>query len=187
MRKTIKMKNLGMNSLEIIKVGNGTSDFPGNFTKKEEEIIQNAIIGKSANYFSGNSKIGNSRFDLNNKNANFKLDIFRMIELHSQIDLNNLSIIKYDTIIIDAPYNSKFAEKYAKLSEKDISKQFIIFADSKKTTILFDYIRNIQKPKRIIIKSWNYYILKGYQLTKGYLCYAGGYRKSTFLLIMDKV
>jgi len=46
-----------------------------------------------------------------------------------------------------------------------------------------NYISNILKPNRIILKSWNYYIPKGYILNKGFLCYAGGYRKSTILLI----
>ena len=42
-------------------------------------------------------------------------------------------------------------------------------------------------PEIIILKSWNYYLPKGYNLKKVYLCYPGGYRKSTILLILKRV
>ena len=95
--------------------------------------------------------------------------------------------INFDTIIIDAPYNEKFARKYSKYNgDHSFDKeQFIIFANARKTTELFSYIYNID-PKIIIIKSWNYYIPKGYTLKFGFLCYAGGYRKPTILEILEK-
>ena len=39
------------------------------------------------------------------------------------------------TVIIDAPYNQKFADTYKKLG--NTPKQFIIFANTEKTTLLF--------------------------------------------------
>ena len=59
-----------MNKIRIIKVGNGTSEYFGNFTKKEIEIIKNHIIGYSLELFSGNSVIGDKRIDLYSKKAN---------------------------------------------------------------------------------------------------------------------
>ena len=165
------------NILKVISVGNGTKEYYGNFTLKEKEIIKLNTIDFSLNLFSGESKIGNIRIDYCCKNATHNCDVFDY--LNHCINFN----IKFKTIIIDAPYNNKFADKYQKIG--NTPKQFIIFADAKKTTILFDKIKQIS-PDIIIIKSWNYYILKGYFLKEGYVCYAGGYRKPTFLLILKK-
>ena len=80
--------------------------------------------------------------------------------------------------------------KYQKLikeeSEFKKEEQFLIFANAKKTTKLFELIKEKLNPERIILKSWNYYVPEGYELKKAYLCYAGGYRKPTILLIMDR-
>jgi len=130
-----------MNKLEIINVGNGSNKYPGNFTKKESEIIQENIIGHSLHLFSGRSKIGDVRIDFSCNESTIQGDVF----------------------------------------------EFCIFTGNlKKNRILFDSLRKIA-PKRIILKSWNYYIIKDYFFEKGYLCYSGGYRKSTILLIMDKI
>ena len=159
--------------LEVIKVGNGSEDYPGNFTKKELQIIKYASKGRVLNLFSGKCGFGNERIDFSSKEATKNMDVFEYIKFCHY----------YDTIIIDAPYNQRFADKYKKIG--NTPKQFIIFADTKKTTYLFDQIYK-WNPKVIILKSWNYYIPRGYKLKKGYLCYPGGYRKSTLLLIFVK-
>ena len=161
--------------MELIKVGNGSSDYPGNFTKKENNIILKNIKGRSLNIFSGNSKIGDIRIDFYNKHTTLNNDVF-----------NYLKYCKYksfDTIIIDAPYNQRFADKYQKIG--NTPKQFIIFANAKKTTELFELVKKIS-PQIIILKSWNYYCVAGYNIKKCYVCYPGGYRKSTFLIVMEK-
>ena len=165
-----------MDRLKIINVGNGSKEYPGNFTKKEIKIIKKYIIGYSLHLFSGRSLIGNIRVDFSCKEANYNWDVFKFLEKNTK---------SYNTIIIDAPYNQKFADKYNKFNKID-EKQFIIFADTPKTTKLFNEIKRIN-PEIVILKSWNYYLLKGYKLLKGFVCYAGGYRKSTFLLIMKKI
>ncbi len=161
--------------LEVIKVGNGTSDYPGNFTNKENEIIGRYMVGNTLHLFSGRSKIGNVRIDFGREEATHGGDVFLWLPT-----IENY----FRTIIIDAPYNRKFADKYKKITPT--SDQFIIFAQTKKTTDLFNHLIRM-KPERIILKSWNYYIVKGYHLLKGFLCYAGGYRKPTLLLIMKKI
>ena len=160
--------------IELIKVGNGNKEYPGNFTPKEIEIIKRNCIGKVLHLFSGNSRIGDLRVDFSNPNANYKTDVFIFLKIR----LKNIG-----TVIIDAPYNQKFADKYQKIG--NTPKQFIIFANTKKTTLLFNYIDKID-PKIIILKSWNYYCLKRYEIKECYICYPGGYRKSTFLIIMKK-
>ena len=160
--------------MQIITVSNGSSNYPGNFTNEEIKIINENCTGRILNLFSGKSDIGDHRIDFRFGNYKIK-DVFEY--------LNYATHGEFQTIIIDAPYNQKFADKYRKLGFT--RRQFIIFADTKRTTLLFKKIR-ILDPEIIIIKSWNYYIPKGYEVLKSYLCYPGGYRKSTILLILKK-
>ena len=156
-------------NLEVITVGNGTKEYPGNFTKKENNRIRRHCRGKILHLFSGKSKIGDVLIDYR-----YGIDVFEYLKNPRY----------YGTVIIDDPYNQRYADKYQKLG--NTPEQFIIFAQGEKTTELFDRVREIN-PKIIIMKSWNYYIVEGYRLKKGYLCYAGGYRKSTLLLIMKRI
>lgn len=165
------------NNIEIINVGNGTKEYPGNFTKKEKEIINNAIIGFSLHLFSGKSNIGDVRVDF--EYGNVKMDVFEYLTTY---DINSA---EFQTIILDAPYNAKFALKYDNLNPNEDNEQFIIYAQSKKTTTLWNLIRE-HNPKRIIQKSWNHYVPKGYHLNHSYVCYAGGFRRQTFLEIYDR-
>ena len=158
-------------SLEIITVGNGTKEYFGNFTKKEIEIINLWKLGYVLHLFSGKSNIGDIRVDF--EYGNIKMDVFEYLESEQR---------SFDTCIIDAPYNKKFGDKYQKIG--NTPKQFIIFANTRDTTKLWNHVINEIKPTTIILKSWNYYIPKGYKLAKGFLCYAGGYRKSTILEIL---
>ena len=164
--------------LELIKVGNGNKKYPGNFTKKEKQIIDSNILENeiSINLFSGESIIGGTRVDYKCSNANINMDVFEF--------LDKMHFESVGTVIIDAPYNQKFADKYQKLNNTE--KQFIIFANSKKTTELFNLVKEKLNPVVIIIKSWNYYVPKGYCDIGSYLCYAGGYRKPTILMICER-
>ena len=165
------------NKIDIINVGNGSNEYFGNFTKKENKIILENCTGKILNLFSGKSKIGNIRIDF--KFGNYNIDVFDYLN-----DINEIRKHNFKTVIIDASYNQKFGNKYQQFG--NTPKQFIIFANTKDTTKLFNIITKKIKPNIIILKSWNYYIPKGYFLKKGYLCYAGGFRKSTLLLILMK-
>jgi len=160
--------------IKVINVSNGDSKYPGNFTPKELKIIKYNSKGRILNLFSGRSYFGNIRVDYACEEANIKSDVFSFLENTQQI---------FKTIIIDAPYNRKFADKYQKLN--NTPEQFIIFTHAERTTYFWSLIKKL-KPIRIILKSFNYYIPEGFILDKGYLCYAGGYRKPTLLLILSK-
>jgi len=167
-----------MKSLEVITVGNGSKEYPGNFTKKEIHLIKDICKDKYAlHLFSGKSTIGDVRVDFTQPEATHKGDVFEFLETYKGPHFN--------IVILDPPYNSRFADKYQKLG--DTPSQFVIFANSKKTTILLNLIRETIQPDIIIMKSWNYYIPKGYTDVGSYLCYAGGYRKSTILMICRRV
>ena len=172
--------------MEVITVSNGSNKYPGDFTNKEIEIITKYAKGRIINLFSGSSTIGNFRIDFSHPNATENDDVFNWLE---GLD-GGFKIYYQQSVIIDAPYNKRFGDKYNALNQfqtlNNSLEQFIIFANSKKTTLLFDLIRNKIDPNIIILKSWNYYVLPGYTLKKGYICYAGGYRKATFLLILEK-
>lgn len=164
-------------SLKIINVGNGTKEYPGNFTKKEIEIIRYAMKGRILHLFSGKSTLGNIRVDF--KYGNIKSDVFEYLEECSR---------EFKTVLLDPPYNQIFADKYKYYNPYELTpKQFIIFANTKDTTRLFNLIREKVNPEIIIMKSWNFYIPKGYKLKKGYVCYPGGFRKSTILLILERL
>ena len=162
-------------NIKVINVSNGTSEYPGNFTPQEIDIITRSIKGTCLHLFSGKSLIGDVRVDFSQKEATHNRDVFNYIQ-----EFNGF----VDTILLDPPYNERFAEKYNKLAGFETN-QFIIFANASKTTELFNQIIRIN-PKRIIIKSWNYYVPKGYTDIGSYLCYAGGYRKPTILMICEK-
>ena len=162
--------------MKLIKVGNGTPIYPGNFTKKEKNIIIYNIKYPVLHLFSGSSLIGSVRVDY--RYGNIKKDVFEYLN-----DYEEVKNSCFNTIIIDAPYNQRFADKYQKLG--DTPEQFVIFANAKKTTELFNHVKRLQ-PEIIILKSWNYYCLEGYKVNDCYVCYPGGYRKSTFLIIMKK-
>ena len=158
--------------MKIIKVSNGSTDYVGNFTPKELRIIKYNSKGKVLNLFSGKCRFGHIRVDYSF--GNIKKDVFEFLNENEEY---------FDTIIIDAPYNKIFADKYQKLG--NTPEQFIIFANVKKTNLLWKYILEL-KPERIILKSWNYYCPKGYFVKSAFLCYSGGYRKPTILLILKR-
>lgn len=158
--------------MKVITVSNGDSSYPGNFTSEELKIIKYNSKGRVLNLFSGKCRFGNIRVDF--AFGNVKRDVFGFLQDNKEY---------FDTIIIDAPYNKSFGYKYQELGKTPM--QFIIFANTRKTTILFNKIKEM-KPRIIILKSWNYYCVEGYYIDKSFLCYPGGYRKSTILLIMRK-
>lgn len=159
--------------ITLLRVSNGDSEYPGNFTYEERNIIIDNLIYPVLNLFSGKSDFDSVNIDFVYGNHVCK-DVFNFLQI---------SLLGYRTVIIDAPYNQRFADKYQKLG--NTPKQFIIFANAKKTTELFNRIDRID-PDIIILKSWNYYCLERYTIKKCYICYAGGYRKPTFLIIMEK-
>ena len=164
--------------IELLKVSNGTDDYPGNFTKEEKTIIQRYIKGNILHLFSGKSKIGHIRVDYSCNEATHKTDVFGF--LNSVLCASKET---FDTVILDPPYNKRFADEYQALG--NTFEQFIIFANSEKTTLLFNLLEKL-KPTRIIIKSWNYYVPRNYRRFKCFVCYAGGYRKPTFLMICER-
>jgi len=97
--------------LELIKVDNGNNTYPGSFTKKEIEIIENNIFGYCVHLFSGKSKIGNVRVDFDCPEATLNDDVFAFLER------NNYGNV--DTVILDPPYNEKFGLKYQKLIKEE--------------------------------------------------------------------
>jgi len=161
--------------MKILKVGNGSNNYFGDFTSEEISKIKYNCLHPILNLFSGKSNIGDIRIDYSCKEATHNLDVFEYLEKSNEV---------FKTVVIDAPYNQKFADKYQELGKTQ--KQFIIFADVKGTNKLFNLIKEKINPIRIIIKSWNYYCPKGYFVKESYLCYAGGYRKPTILLILEK-
>lgn len=161
--------------MAFANVDNG-GKYPGSFTKKETDWITKYSIGKILHLFSGSSTFGDVRVDLANPHATINTDVFTFLKENQT---------PYNTVIADPPYNFRFAEKYAKLANSDVAKQFVIFAQAQKTTEFFNALIQL-KPDRIILKSWNWYVVKGYTVLYSVLCYAGGYRKPTIFLVLER-
>ena len=161
--------------IELLKVSNGTADYPGDFTPEEIKIIHRSLSGRALHLFSGCSKIGHVRVDFSCKEATLNQDVFKYLSETKE---------SFDIVILDPPYNKRFADRYQKIGETP--DQFIIFANAKKTTELFNLIEKNIKPSKIIMKSWNYYVPRNFRENKCFVCYAGGYRKPTFLMICDR-
>lgn len=169
---------LCMVKLEVITVDNGSSEYPGSFAKKEQEIIRVYMKEPCLHLFSGRSRIGSVRVDLSCDEATHKQDVFEYLEGCKE---------KFATVLLDPPYNDKFADKYEKLNIKgDKGKQFVVFADSGRISRLFDLIVGLD-PEIIIMKSWYYYVFRGYDILTGFVCYAGGYRRPCFLLVEKRM
>ncbi len=164
--------------LELVTVGRGETNYPGSFTKFDKRTIFAWAYGYTLHLFSGSSDIGKCRVDWHCKEATLNVDVFEFLE--GIIDKPNF----ISTIILDPPYNESYAKKYSIIGHRKYY-QFIMYTHAEITSHLFNMLRELA-PNRIILKSWQYYIPKDYHLVKGYVCYPGGYKKSTFLLIMDR-
>lgn len=161
--------------MKIIKAGNCNHEYVGGFSKIESEIIEKSAEGKILHLFSGKSLIGQVRVDFSQPEATINCDVFEFLSNCNE---------KFDTILLDPPYNERFAEKYNKLSGGNTN-QFVIFANAKKTTELFNQIIRLN-PNTIIIRSWNYYVPHGYYDSGSYLVYFGGYRKPVILMLCKR-
>lgn len=162
--------------LIVHSVGNGSPRYPGNFTLREIQIITYFTKkNHTLHLFSGKSSIGNVRIDYSCKEATTKADVFKWLKNNTQ---------QFKVVVLDPPYNTKFGKKYKEIG--NTPEQFIVFDQSQKTTELFFHISRYIKPQFIILKSWNYYIPKGYRDIGSYCGYAGAYRKPTFLMITKK-
>ena len=162
--------------MKIIKAGNCDHRYVGGFSKTEIEIIEKSSEGKVLHLFSGKSNIGQVRVDFSQPEATHNQDVFEFLSNCDE---------QFDTVLLDPPYNENYAEKYNKLSGGNTT-QFVIFANAKKTTELFNLIIGLN-PNSIIIRSWNYYVPHGYYDSGSYLVYFGGYRKPIILMICKKI
>jgi hypothetical protein len=159
---------------KLLKVCNKSQrEYPGAFTPEEENIIIDWCRGTILHLFAGTSKIGEVRID-STPTATHNQDVFTFLESSQNI---------FQTIILDPPYNKRYAQMYIKLGGRG---NFIM--GQKGTKHLFKLICQLH-PERIIIKSWGYYGLEkqNYIMHEGYVCYAGGYRKPTFLLLYTQI
>jgi hypothetical protein len=163
-----------MNKLNIITIGNNKSNFVGAFVNKEITIIKKWIEPPCLHLFSGSSKIGDTRIDISHENATHNMDVFDFLETNQD---------DFKTILLDPVYNKKHEKIYN--THGQIFTSFSMFANTPKTSLLWKLISKL-RPEKIILKSWYYYIPRNYDFEEGYLCYPGGYRKSTILLKMSR-
>ncbi len=123
------------------------SGYFGGFHAKEEEIIRYYMKSPCLHLFSGSSKLGDVRVDLNPKsNATHIQDVLEFLEQNTQ---------SFETVILDPPYNKTAIEKYAKDSGLPEEKFFFPdnFRHRDQTMRLYKGLKKLY-PGRIIWKGW---------------------------------
>ena len=88
--------------IEIIGMGNNITGYPGAFTPVVNKIINQTICGKVLHLFSGVSKIGNERIDIERPEATKRQDIMDFIKIDRR---------QWDFVILDPPYEIKRKSK----------------------------------------------------------------------------
>jgi len=88
--------------IEICGLGNNITGYPGAFTPVVNNIIREVIYGKVLHLFSGVSKIGEERIDIERPEATKRQDILDFIKTDTR---------QWDFIILDPPYEIKRKSK----------------------------------------------------------------------------
>ncbi len=155
---------------EAIGMGTARGYYDGEFTPAVEKIIKywlNKYPGKVLHLFSGNSKIGDVRIDIDNPNATHNLKVEEFLKQHTD---------NYEWILLDPPY---LVESHD-LKGYKISKAFSASVPARR---LFQ--KWAQKyAKRIIWLDLCAPLPEGYKREKLYFLLPGGYRNLRILSIL---
>lgn len=81
--------------IEIGGLGMNRTGYPGGFTPTVQRIINQVIYGKVLHLFSGVSKIGDIRIDIEREEATHREDVLEFIEN---------DVRRWDFVILDPPY-----------------------------------------------------------------------------------
>lgn len=171
------------------------TSYLGAFTKKEEEFLRsiysqfngsleirtmrfihtvdkNGLInGADIHLFSGSSKVGTFRIDINRKsNATHILSVQKILKF--LIERN----IKFDLILLDPPYNSTYDKKYRthNLNKIDNGSHFLKWLVRRCKRILNSF-------GLLISKNWRSIKPKYCKFVSGVLSKYGGFRRNTVL------
>jgi len=89
-------------NIEVCGLGNNITGYPGAFTPIVNDIIKQTIFGKSLHLFSGVSKIGTERIDIERPEATKRQDVLEFIKQDQR---------QWDFVILDPPYEIKRKSK----------------------------------------------------------------------------
>jgi len=180
---------------EFIEYKGVKTSYLGAFTKKEEEFLKSIYLqfngsleirtmrfihtvdedglinGADIHLFSGSSKLGTFRVDINPKsNATHILSVQKI--LNFLIERN----IKFDLILLDPPYNSTYDKKYKthNLNKIDNGSHFLKWLVRRCKKILNPY-------GLLISKNWRSIKPKYCKFVCGVLSKYGGFRRNTVL------
>ncbi len=81
--------------IEAIGMGTNNTGYPGAFPPAIANLISGLIKGKTLHLFSGSSKIGDERVDIEHQNSTLRVDIREFIETDNRL---------WDWIVLDPPY-----------------------------------------------------------------------------------
>jgi len=146
--------------IEVTGMGFNVMRYPGAFTPTVKEIIENTIYGKVLHLFSGSSKIGEERIDIEHINATKKIDVKDFLR---KTDNRN-----WDWILLDPPYNLMNKNK---IKEYKIQQPFS--ADVELRNLIRDYA--IKHTKNMLWLDYCAPMIEGFERRKLWLLLPGGF------------
>ena len=175
------MKN---NIAFVTDVDKGVNDWIGGCSPFEIKIINRYSKGRVLHLFSGMSRIGDVRVDINPRSkAHHKINVFDFIK-------ENSCLTGFNTVLLDPIYCSEqrqelWRDRYSELgiNRKDL---YIFPYDTRRTKKLWSFFERLC-PMRIIIKSLNHYTIPGYFLKQGFDIYPGAFKPNRCLSIYEKI
>ncbi len=157
------------------------NDWVGGFSKVEIKFIRKYAKKPILHLFSGKSKIGQIRIDINSEsNATIIQDVFEYIEKNKP---------KINTILLDPIYCAEqrqeiWKNKYSKLGI-DKKLLYIYPYDVKKTVKLYNFFEKIN-PERIIIKAYDRHIPKRYKILAGLNIEIGAFKPNRWIWVYER-
>ena len=145
--------------IEISGLGMNITGYPGAFTPTVDRIINQTIYGKILHLFSGVSKIGDVRIDIERPEATNREDILAFIEKDTR---------HWDFVILDPPYEIKRKSKL-EVYGRTLSVAADVFLRNK----LSDYFLN--HTNNILWLDMCAPLPKGFKRKKLWFLFPGGY------------
>ena len=158
---------------EILGLGNNITGYPGAFTPVVNKIILNIIRpgDKVLHLFSGVSKIGDERIDIERPEATQKKDVIEFIKNDNR---------NWDFVILDPPYEIK---RKSKLEE--YGRTSSVAADVVLRRMLVDYFN--EHAQNILWLDMCAPLPKNFERRKLYFLFPGGYHTLRVLSWLQKI
>jgi len=161
----------------VTDVDHVRNDWTGGFSPLETKIIQRYSVPPVLHLFSGASKIGDTRVDINpDAPATIHGDVFDNLHLCTR---------EFNTILMDPIYCSEHRVEAWRARYGDKKELYVFPYDTRRTRVLQEAISTSLAP-RFIVKCLSFYTWPGYSLLQGFVIYPGAYKPARTLAIYQR-